>query len=406
MGEATAEYRKAIELDPGNSAAHYNLGRVFQETNLLDEATAEYRKAIDFDPKNAVAHYDLGLALHRTNQLDEAIAEYRKAIDVDYMYTHARNNLGGALLAKNRLDEAIAEYRKAIDVDPKYAVTHANLGLALCHKNQLDEAIAECRKAIELDPKYPAPHNTLGVALYRNNQFDEAIPEFRRAIDLDPKSAEAHDNLGNALLATNQLEKAIGEYRKAVELDPKLMSAQRVVNAERLVGLEAKLVDVLAGKATVTDNGERLGLLEVCRLQRRHVAAARLYADAFTAEEKLAEDLKAGHRYNAGCFAVLAAAGQGIGADKLDAKEETRLRGQALAWLRADLEQWSKRVEGGRPEDRRAARAALEHWQCDTDLAGVREADALKKLSAQEQESWRKLWADVAEVLTKTGNAK
>ena len=311
--------------------------------------------------------------------MDEAIAEYRKAIDLDHMYTHAHNNLGSALQAKNRLDEAIAEYRKAIDVDPKYAVTHTNLGLALRPQEPVGRGDRRMPQGDRARSQVPRAHNTLGVALYRNNQFDEAIPEFRKAIDLDPKSAEAHDNLGNALLATNQLEKAIGEYRKAVELDPKLMSAQRVVNAERLVGLEAKLADVLAGKATATDNGERLGLLEVCRLQRRHVAAARLYADAFTAEAKLADDLKAGHRYNAGCFAVLAAAGQGIGADKLDAKEETRLREQALAWLRADLEQWSKRLEGGKPEDRQAVRATLEHWQRDTDLAGVRDADALQE---------------------------
>jgi hypothetical protein len=38
-------------------------------------------------------------------------------------------------------------------------------------------------------------------------------------------------------------------------------------------------------------------------------------------------------------------------------------------------------------------------------VAGVRDADALKKLSAEEQEPWRKMWDDVAELLTKAGNA-
>jgi hypothetical protein len=51
-------------------------------------------------------------------------------------------------------------------------------------------------------------------------------------------------------------------------------------------------------------------------------------------------------------------------------------------------------------------RARLEHWQRDTDLAGVRDADALIERSAKEQESWRKLRASVAELLTKAGNAK
>ena len=161
---------------------------------------------------------------------------------------------------------------------------------------------------------------------------------------------------------------------------------QWLANAEQLVGLEAKLIDVLMEKATPTDNRERLGLLEVCRLQRRHVAAARLYADAFTADPKLADDLKASHRYNAACFAALAAAGQGTDAGKLDDKEHSRLRHQALAWLRADLDVWSKRLEGSDPAER------PERWKCSS--AGSRHrpgrracADALRKLPAEEREA-------------------
>ena len=51
-------------------------------------------------------------------------------------------------------------------------------------------------------------------------------------------------------------------------------------------------------------------------------------------------------------------------------------------------------------------RTTLEHWQRHADLASVREAEAIQKLTAQEQEEWRTLWADVAELLKKTGDAK
>jgi hypothetical protein len=51
-------------------------------------------------------------------------------------------------------------------------------------------------------------------------------------------------------------------------------------------------------------------------------------------------------------------------------------------------------------------RAELEHWQRDIDLVSVRDAAALKKLSAEEREAWRKLWADVAALLKKAGDAK
>ena len=102
------------------------------------------------------------------------------------------------------------------------------------------------------------------------------------------------------------------------------------------------------------------------------VTAARLYADALIADPKVADALKTSHRYNAACSAALAAAGQGSDVDKLNDQERGRLRQQALAWLRGDVEQWATASKGGRPADRQVMRAALEHWQHDTDLAAQR----------------------------------
>jgi hypothetical protein len=70
-------------------------------------------------------------------------------------------------------------------------------------------------------------------------------------------------------------------------------------------------------------------------LKKRHAAAARFYAAAFGDDPKLADEPRAGHRYNAACYAALAAASRGTDAPKPDAKERARLRGQALGWLRA-----------------------------------------------------------------------
>jgi tetratricopeptide (TPR) repeat protein len=444
--QAMAEYRKAIELEPRSVKAHLNLAIVLQAMNQADEAMAECRKAIDIDPKLARAHKLLGAALYDTNRQDEALAEFRKAVELDPKFASAHCDLGTALKATNHLNEAIGEYKKAIELDPMLAMAHNNLGGALKDRDQLDEAVVEFRKAIELDPGYAWAHHNLGITLQAKNQLDEAVAEYRKAIELDPKGAAAHYNLGNALRAKNQLDEASAEYRKAIDLrgdcyaeancnladllgsqgqfsasldlykrghesgskreDWRYPSAQWVANAERRVRLETKLADILGGKVTAADNRERLGLAEVCALKRRYVAAAGLYADAVNAEAKLADDPKAGHRYNAACSAALAAAGHGTDAGELDDQEHRRLRRQALAWLRADVEQWAKGLEAGKPEDRRNMRAMLEHWQRDADLATVRDAHALQMLTAQEQEAWRQVWSDVAELLKKAGNAE
>ena len=302
-------------------------------------------------------HFELGFLLLKGGDespviLEEAIGCFRTALALRPAASAAHTNLGTALYNKKQMDQAMAEFRKVIDLEPKCALAHHNLGNALSAKNEWDEAITEYRMAIELQPKYAPAHYGFGNTLMAKNQLDEAIAEYRQAIDLRPDHAEAHCNLANTFRLQGQLATSLDFYKRGHALGSKRKdwhypSAQWVADAERLVRLEAKLADVLAGKATATDNNERLGLLEVCGLTRRHVAAARLYADAFTADPKLADDLKAGHRYNAACYAALAAAGQGTDADKLDDQEHRRLRHQALAWLRADLEA-VEQTTGGR----------------------------------------------------------
>jgi len=411
LEEAIGCYRTALALRPAASAGHVNLGICLYYRNQPHEAMAEYRKAIDLDPKNAMAHYNLGIVLGANNQLDEAMGEYRKAIDLDPKFVWSHNNLGAILCdVKHDYDGAIIEFRKAIELDPKSASAHYNLGRVLQAKNQLDDAMAEFRKAIDLDPRLAPAHNNLGNVLRAKNQLDEAVAEYKIVIELHPDYAEAYCNLAFALRFQGQLSTSRDFFQRGHALGTKRQdwrypSKQWVAAAERLVSLEAKLPDFLAGKASPTDNRERLGLAEFWQ-EQRPVAAARLYADAFSVDPKVADDLEAGHRYDAVCCAALAAAGQGADAGNLDGQEYRRLRKQALAWLRADLEQWSKRLEGGKPEDRQVVRAKLELWQGDSDLAGVREKDALKKLPAQEREAWGKLWADVAELLKKASNAK
>jgi tetratricopeptide (TPR) repeat protein len=272
-------------------------------------------------------------------------------------------------------------------------------------------AIAEYHKAIELDPKDASAHYNLGVALYDKGQLDDAIAEYKKAIELDPKLALAHGALGQPLLARGRFAEARATTQQALDLLPENHPLRPTVLRQRSLcdawlALEAKLPDVLAGKAKPKDIREHLGLLEVCLLQQRHADAAKLYADAFVADAKLAEDLRASHRYNAACSAALAAAGRGTDSDKLDDKERTRLRGLALEWLRADLDAWARRLEGANPEDRKLAHDKLKHWQGDTDLAGVRDPKARATLPADEQEACQKLWADVDALLKKVGDGK
>ena len=118
-----------------------------------------------------------------------------------------------------------------------------------------------------------------------------------------------------------------------------------------------------------------------------------------TGSPALAEDLKNGNRYAAARVAARAGCGQGEEAAKLDEKERTRWRKQALNWLRADLTLWTRQLESGTQLDRKTVVATLQRWQQERVLAGIRDAALLAKLPPAEQEACARLWAQVEAVL-------
>jgi serine/threonine-protein kinase len=247
----------------------------------------------------------------------------------------------------------------------------------------------------------------LGDALKDKGNVDGAIRCYRTALDIDSRYAQAHGSLGAALLARGDFSAARAATRRCLDLlpprDPQRPRAeQQLRQCESALVLSEKLPAILSGQARPAAAAEALQLALLCgQPKQMHASASRLFADAFAAQPKLAEDLDAEHRYNAACCAALAAAGQGKDADKLDARERARWRKQALDWLRADLEAWRKALDKGKPPERAKALAALRHWQQDADLAGLRDDKALAGLPTDERDACRKLWADVAALVQK-----
>ena len=368
--EAVRYYTAAIALRPDRPGLYMGRGRALGEAGELDAALADYRQCVGLAPQLAVTHSGLGNLLREKGLHNEAIAECREAIRLKPDFPEAHHNLGVALWDKGRLDEAIAECREAVRLRPDFPEAHTHLGNTLRDKGRLDEAIAECREAIRLKPDYPEAHSNLGISLRQEGRFAEALTELRRGHELGSKNPESS---------------ARGRWREA----------------ELLVELDGKLPAILSGQVKPAHAAETLGFARLCYAKKLHGTSARFWAGAFHAQPKLADEMKLQHRYNAACAAALAGCGQGKDTDQLDDKERARLRRQAMDWLRADLEAWSRWRETESDKARTAAEVTpvLQHWLVDPDFAGVRGPAALAKLPDAERQPWQQLWADVAGTL-------
>jgi tetratricopeptide (TPR) repeat protein len=437
LDDAIAEFREAIRLDPDAAVAHGGLGAVLGSKGRFDEAIAECREAIRLKKDFAEGYRTLGAALSGKRKLNGAIAAYREAIRLNKNDAVAHNNLGNNLLAKGELDEAIAAYREAIRIKEDFALAHHSLGNALRTKGQVDDAIAAFREAIRLEPGDATAHFHLASALSARGRGDEAITPYREAIRLKKDFAEAHTDLGVILWDKGQRPEAIACYREAIRLKKDYAepycnlglallaegdfrsalealrrghelgsrrpewrhpSAQWVRECKRLLELEGRLPDFLAGKATPAGAAERIALAELCVIKHLDRAACNFYEEAFAAEPNLA----AANRYAAARAAARAGCGRAKD-DKLDDKERARLRRQGLNWLQADLEAWRRLVDKKPDKGPSAAVVArtLQLWLADPGFAAVREPKQLTQLPEAERQSWRQLWAAVADTLAR-----
>lgn len=342
----------------------------------MGEAEKEFRRAIQIKPDEAKAHVSLGELLAKQGRLDEAEKELRRALQLKEDDPGAHDSLGNVMTLEGRWPEAEKEYRRAIQLKEDQPGTHYNLGRVLFMEGKQEEAEKEYRRAIQIKDDIPNGHYNLGLVLQRQGKFGEAIPYFQTAMALLP----AGDSLRDAM----QMQISV---------------------CQRLQELDRKLPAVLRGEVQA-DAPERVEFADLCRRYKaRYATAARLYKEAFTQQPALADDLKGGARCSAARAAALAGAGKAEDASNQDEKERTRLRHDALDWLRADLTAWDKR----RHDDPKAGpeiQQTLQHWNNDADLAGVRDADALAKLPESEREAWRKLWTDVDALSAKMDPAK
>jgi Tfp pilus assembly protein PilF len=439
--EAVGFFRTAQALRPSSVGVGVNLASALNGAGRDEESAAAYRRVIALSPNSALAHYNLGNVLGKLSRDADQEAEYRSAIALKPDHGEAHCNLGATLCMRGRIAEAEAECRTAMALKPDFAEAHVSLALVFLAQGRKAEAQQECRRAMDLKPSYAEGYNQIGNTCHDLGHPADAESYYRQAFKMNPGDAGYLYNVANSLKAQGKLAEAEAAYQEVIALRPTFAearcnlgnmlvtqgrysegaaqlrighdqgskrknwpypSAQWVRDAERMAALAPRLPSLLAGEAQPADATERVTLAQICqRHKKRYAAAAGFYAAAFAAEPKLAEDLQAARRYSAACAAALAGCGQGKDAAELDDAERARLRRQALDWLTADLAVWAKVADN--TADRPRLRQKMQHWQQDSDFAGVRDAAALAKLPEAERAAWQKLWADVADLLKRTG---
>lgn len=228
--------KKAIEKDPKNYQAWFDLGFVLNRLGRVEDSIHAYRQSVAAKPEVFETNLNLGLMLVRLNspEAERFLVAATKLKPTDHVEEgQARAWLALAhLIEKQKPEGALQAYNKASELTPKDPEPHLSAGLLHERQKEFSAAEAEYKQVLTLDPHSIDPHTRealIGlINLYmKSGRTGEAEPMLRQLAAERPDDAGIHLQLGRLLAAQGKKDDAIVEIQTAVKLAPADSEAQR-----------------------------------------------------------------------------------------------------------------------------------------------------------------------------------
>lgn len=217
---AEAAIRKALDSDPELPAAHVSMGQwQFYYAWNWAEAEREFLRAIELNPGDAAAHQFYGRTLAFVGRHEDAFRELQRARELDPLSIVVHAYIGQALLFARRYDEASEHLRWALELSPNHPLLLHNLGEVHLAEGRFAEAVIELEKSVAVSGD-PSVHYSamLGCAYARAKKRARALEVLKelsrqseRGLASDFDMASLHAALGNPGSAMDALE---GGYRR------------------------------------------------------------------------------------------------------------------------------------------------------------------------------------------------
>jgi Tfp pilus assembly protein PilF len=240
------------------------LGAALASAGLYAESEPYLAQAVESNPQDADAAYNLALAARELNKMDVALSAIQKAQAARPHFPEAENLLGVVLMQSGRLGEAQAHLEKATTDAPDFAEAWNNLGYLRLSQGELDSARTAVEKALARAPDFSEALNNLGIVAARQGRADEAAELFRKVLAADPQDEQAGNNLGVLEAKQGRVADAIATFKNVLAHNPEAGSV--LLNLARL-------------QISTGQSAEARGLLESWLVRHPDDAAARQQLD-------------------------------------------------------------------------------------------------------------------------------
>jgi tetratricopeptide (TPR) repeat protein len=224
------------------------------ENGRYNEVIPLLKTALQANPKDQQALYNLGMVYSDLGRLPEALELLRRATVLQPDNTNSWVALGVAAMRSKDMKEARVALERAIEIDVKNAFALRSLGTLCLMGKEIGRALDLLRQAVALLPSDPVSNLTLGQALLEQDlgkNAAEAYSLFHRVISMSP-SAEIIEKAEAGLMMIAQ-----SNFRSEGDGRIRLDAMQYCLDAlGRFVGMDQdKLVPIVMEMATLGQEG-------------------------------------------------------------------------------------------------------------------------------------------------------
>jgi len=189
--DAARLYGHSLQATPRSAKLHFNLGAVFEERRDFAEASAEYQKAVVLEPYYEPALAGLGNVDLNLGRAKEASQMFQKALQLKPDDVKTVTNYGTALESLGEIDAAKAQYQRAISLAPDNDDAYCDLGVLLFRAGDAEAAVRQFDQAAKINPSDPTPLFNLAAVYQKSGRPDLAVRLYQRVLQLSPGDPDA-----------------------------------------------------------------------------------------------------------------------------------------------------------------------------------------------------------------------
>ena len=261
--EAISCYEEAIAGGVTSSAAHFNLGLLYQDKLRFEDAIREFSIAVESHEYRLGSHFALGECYRARGQIDKAVEHFITVLKIVDLSTVQHDqadrlielyeHLADGLMTKGERDQALAFSNALVDF--------------LGHKGWEDK-VKEARTRLDalsgdrimiLGDILTAGTEQVLESLYLSRAFEQrgmynsAVEEVFRAIAISPDYLPSHIQLAELLAKQGRTEAAVNKFvvigdtfRIRGDMNGAISMYERVIDVSPLdFSIRARLVDLL-----------------------------------------------------------------------------------------------------------------------------------------------------------------